>query len=83
VAGRDEPPASEQAIAADIERTRAELGETVEQLAAKAHVGTRARQATADFRARAIRGAARRYRTRLAGAALALALAAAARKLRR
>jgi hypothetical protein len=65
-------------------RTRAEFSETVEQLAAKVHLGARARHAAGDTQARAIPGAARRYWTRLAGAALALALAvAAARKLRR
>jgi Protein of unknown function (DUF3618) len=62
-AGQNEQPASEQspaeqspaeqAIAADIERTRAELGETVQQLADKAHVGARARHAAADVRERA------------------------------
>ncbi|HUD76443.1 MAG TPA: DUF3618 domain-containing protein [Streptosporangiaceae bacterium] len=46
------PSEAERAIAADIERTRAELGQTVEELAAKAHVGARARHAAADLQAR-------------------------------
>jgi Protein of unknown function (DUF3618) len=44
-----EPSTGDKEIAADIERTRAELGETVEQLAAKAHVGARVRQASAKL----------------------------------
>ncbi len=70
-----EQPPTEQAIATDIERTRAELGETVEKLTSKVHVGARARHAAAGLR---------RYWAGLAGAAAGLALAAAfIRKLRR
>lgn len=57
-ASNEQPSAAEQEIAADIERTRAELGETVEQLAAKAHVGARAKHAAADLRNRVTRGSA-------------------------
>jgi Protein of unknown function (DUF3618) len=57
-AGSEQPSAAEQAIAADIERTRAELGETVEQLAAKVHVGARAKHAAADLRHRVTHTAA-------------------------
>jgi Protein of unknown function (DUF3618) len=48
-----QPSAAEEAIAADIQITRAELGETVAQLAAKAHVGARAKHAAADLPGRA------------------------------
>jgi hypothetical protein len=48
-AGAEAPSAAEQEIAADIERTRAELGDTVEQLAAKVHVGSRARHAAENL----------------------------------
>jgi hypothetical protein len=88
--GQKQPSPAEQAIAADIERTRAELGETVQQLADKTHVGARARHAAADMRERAVHAAsdvpatARRYRAQLAAAAMVLALAGlAARKLRK
>jgi hypothetical protein len=47
------PSEAEQAIAAEIERTRVELGETVEHLAAKAHIGARARRAVARLGQRA------------------------------
>jgi Protein of unknown function (DUF3618) len=57
VKSADAPSEAEQEIAADIERTRAELGETVGQLAAKADVGARVRQAAASLRARAERAA--------------------------
>ena len=56
-AGQQQPSAAEQAIAADIERTRAELGETVQQLADKAHVGARAKHAATDMRHRAVHAA--------------------------
>jgi hypothetical protein len=52
--GQEQPSPAEQAIAADIERTRAELGETVQQLADKTHVGARAKHAAADMRDRAM-----------------------------
>jgi hypothetical protein len=52
-ASEAEPSAAEQAIAEDIQRTRAELGETVEQLASRAHVGARARHAAEDLPGRA------------------------------
>ncbi len=51
-AAADAPSDTERAIAADIERTRAELGETVEQLAAKADVKARARHAASDLEGR-------------------------------
>lgn len=93
-AGLDEPSAAEQAIAADIERTRAALGDTVEQLAQRARVGTRVRLAAADVADRAKRAvsdqvraapaAAQRYRAQLGAATVVLALAVVAlRKLRR
>lgn len=89
---------AERAIAADIEQTREELGRTVEQLAAKADVKARARQAVADLRGRvteavpeqvtgtaqAAAAKARRYWVQLAAAAAAVALATVVvRKLRR
>jgi predicted NBD/HSP70 family sugar kinase len=68
---RDEASAAETAIAADIEQARADLGETVEQLADRARAGKRATQAV------------RRYGVQLSAALIALALAmVAARKLR-
>jgi hypothetical protein len=88
--GQDEQSPAEQAIAADIERTRAELGETVQQLADKAHVGVRAKHAAAGMRERAVHAAsdvpatARRYWAQMAAGAAALALAVlAVRKLRK
>ena len=65
---------AEQAIAADIDRTRAELAETVQELTSKADVVARARQAVGM----------RRYWAGLAGAAAGLVLTAVViRKLRR
>jgi hypothetical protein len=55
---QDDRTPAEQAIAADIEQTRAALGETVEQLAAKAQVGTHARHAAEGLRDRARQQAA-------------------------
>jgi homoserine dehydrogenase len=88
--GQEELSSAEQAIAADIERTRAELGQTVQQLADKAHVATRAKHAAADVRDRAVRAArdlpatARRYSAQVAAATVVLALAVlAVRKLRK
>lgn len=54
-----ETPTDPQQLRAEIERTRAELGETVQELAAKADVKSRAKQAVGD--------AAGRARQRLAG----------------
>jgi len=64
---------AEQAIAADIDRTRAELAETVQELTSKADVVARARQAVGM----------RRYWAGLAGAAGLVLTAAFIRKLRR
>jgi type VI protein secretion system component VasF len=44
--------ASEQGLQAEIEQTRAKLGETVQQLAAKADVKSRARAKAADVTGR-------------------------------
>jgi Protein of unknown function (DUF3618) len=49
----DAPGDDKQAIMEDIERTREQLGETVEALAAKADVRARAEQKTAEVKARA------------------------------
>jgi hypothetical protein len=59
LAGHEQPPADEQAIVADIEQTRAELAETVGELAAKADVKARARTAAADLRDRSAQVGAR------------------------
>jgi hypothetical protein len=60
-AGRAAPAAeqsqAEQDLHADIERTRAELGATVQQLAAKTHVQARVRQSAKDVLNRARHGA--------------------------
>jgi hypothetical protein len=72
---RAEQTPAEQAIAADIERTRAELAETVHELTSKVDVVARARHAAVGMR---------RYWAGLAGAAAGLALTAVfIRKLRR
>jgi Protein of unknown function (DUF3618) len=72
---RAEQTPAEQAIAADIERTRAELAETVQELTGKVDVVARARHAAVGMR---------RYWAGLAGAAAGLVLAAVfIRKLRR
>jgi Protein of unknown function (DUF3618) len=71
---RAEQTPAEQAIPADIERTRGELAETVQELTSKADVVARARQAVGM----------RRYWAGLAGVAAGLALTAVfIRKLRR
>jgi ElaB/YqjD/DUF883 family membrane-anchored ribosome-binding protein len=46
-------PADPQQLRAEIERTRADLGETVQELAAKADVKARAKQAVGDATDRA------------------------------
>jgi ElaB/YqjD/DUF883 family membrane-anchored ribosome-binding protein len=46
-------PADPQELRAEIERTRADLGETVQELAAKADVKARAKQAAGDAADRA------------------------------
>jgi hypothetical protein len=46
-------PADPQQLRAEIERTRADLGETVQELAAKADVKARAKQAVGDTTDRA------------------------------
>ena len=46
------PPDSAEALTADIERTRHELGETVEALVAKANVKARARRRVAEVAGR-------------------------------
>ena len=50
---------STQEIRADIETTRAELGETVQQLAERVDVKTRAQAKLGDIRQRAVRAAHR------------------------
>jgi hypothetical protein len=73
VASREAPSAAETAIARDIEQTRAELGETVAQLAAKVDVSSRAQEVagklTAELKARAgqVTSQAARQRQRLTG----------------
>jgi serine/threonine protein kinase HipA of HipAB toxin-antitoxin module len=57
-AGGGTPPQSADALTADIERTRQELGETVEALVAKADVKTRAQDRAAEV-AGSLRGKAR------------------------
>jgi len=57
-AGGGTPPQSAEAITADIERTRQELGETVEALAAKADVRARAQHRVTEV-AENLRGKAR------------------------
>ena len=47
------PPTEPEALRREIEQTRAELGETVEALAAKADVKARAQEAVDDARQRA------------------------------
>ena len=49
----DRPPIEPEALRREIEQTRAELGETVEALAAKADVKARAQDAVDDARDRA------------------------------
>jgi hypothetical protein len=69
----DAPSAAERVIAEDIEQTRAELGRTVQQLAAKADVKSRAQDAAvqlghrASHQAAALQGRATRRAQRLAG----------------
>ena len=57
-AGSGTPPQTPEALAADIERTRQELGETVEALVAKTDVKARARHRAAEVTAN-LRGKAR------------------------
>jgi hypothetical protein len=57
-AGGGTPPQSADALTADIERTRQELGETVEALVAKADVKARAQHRAAEV-AGSLRGKAR------------------------
>jgi succinyl-CoA synthetase beta subunit len=73
-----QPPADEQAIVADIEHTRAELAETVGELAAKADVKARARTAAAGLRERSTRAAARIRQQAVAGGYWAPAASVAA-----
>jgi Protein of unknown function (DUF3618) len=74
------PPATEQDLDADIIRTRAELSDTVAQLAAKADVKGRAQRAATGM----LEQAKGRYRVQLlaVGALAVVVLAAVARKLR-
>ena len=51
-AGRSAPPDDQQALQAEIERTRGELGDTVEALFAKADVKARARAKAAQAKHR-------------------------------
>jgi hypothetical protein len=50
--GRAAPPSDPDAIRADIEQTRAQLGDTVEALAAKADVKSRAKEKVVEARTR-------------------------------
>lgn len=59
-------PASPEELRADIERTREELGDTVEALVAKTDVAARARQRGSSL-ARDVTGSAARLADRLAG----------------
>ena len=54
----DDPGQDKEAILADIDRTREQLGETVEALAAKADVKAQAQQKVADVKAQAQQKAA-------------------------
>jgi hypothetical protein len=73
------PDGAQQALTQEIERTREELGQTVEALAAKADVKARAQDATAELTAR-VRGTAAEFSGRLgrAGRDPRVPLAAAA-----
>jgi hypothetical protein len=73
-AGSGTPPQSAEALTAEIERTRLELGETVEALVAKTDVKARARHRAAEV-ADSLRGKARSGGTLTYGVAAAGAAA--------
>jgi hypothetical protein len=81
--GRESMSTRESEIRADIERTRDELGDNVEELAARADVKARARSAVGSVRDRAVQtgqrvGATVRRAPAPAAAAAAAALASVA-----
>jgi hypothetical protein len=82
-AAGEHQPETEQSIREDIERTRAELGDTVERLAAKADVKARAKHAASGVAGTGRTAArhAKKYRVQLAVAAALMAAAALVRKI--
>jgi hypothetical protein len=70
-APRQPLPSDQQALAEEIERTREELGTTVEALAAKADVKARAREKTAEMSGR-LTGAASQARAQLSAGTVQL-----------
>lgn len=64
----ESPPKETADLRTDIERTREELGETVEELARKADIKGRARERAAELKAR-VRDSAQRTKERVSSAA--------------